>query len=193
MPGPNARAAEIAIPHAAMAALRRALTDSLGADGAARALRAAGYAAGDALAHVLGRSSAARGEAAADAGDPTDLAALDQDVFWRRFRELFASRGWGRLEISHPHPGVGALQAEDWAEAEAAGQALRPACFFSSGVLASLLGRVAGEPVAVLEVECRARGDHACRFLFGAPDTLTTLHREIGAGAEADRAIAALA
>ena len=49
MPRPGNRPPELAIPVASLAALRNALADEVGADAAARALAAAGQAAGDSL------------------------------------------------------------------------------------------------------------------------------------------------
>ena len=37
--------------------------------------------------------------------------------------------------------------------------------------------------VAVMEVECRSRGESRCRFLAGAPETLSALYDRMAAGA----------
>ena len=57
-----------------------------------------------------------------------------------------------------------------------------PMCFFSSGMLADLMGRVSGETVAVMEVECRSRGDSICRFLSASPTTLQEVYEKMTAG-----------
>jgi len=36
--------------------------------------------------------------------------------------------------------------------------------------------------VAVMEVECRSRGDARCRFLAGSPETLSTLYDRMAQG-----------
>src|SRR5690606_24001752 len=118
----------------------------------------------------------------AEAAARNALAALDQATFWRRFSELFANRGWGHLGMVPVHPGVGALDSTDWVEVDSDGTAARPTCFFTTGLLANLLGRVAGEDVAVLEVECRSRGDARCRFLFGGPASLDAVFEGVCAG-----------
>jgi hypothetical protein len=59
-------------------------------------------------------------------------------------------------------------------------------------VLANLLGRVAGSDVAVLEVECRSRGDQRCRFLFGGAIAVYALYDRIAAGTETEAALAEL-
>src|SRR4051812_21923804 len=91
---------ELAIPVASLAALRVALATEVGADAAARALAAAGHAAGDALFSQL-----------------DDVQQLSETDFWRRVTNLFSARGWGTLAHSHAHEGIGALTANDWVEA----------------------------------------------------------------------------
>lgn len=189
----NSRPSELALPVASLAAIRRELATAVGGDTAARALQSAGNAAGDAffraLAHGFGTP--------ADADDPEraareQLAGVDQAAFWRRFGELFGSRGWGHLAMQPVHPGVGALDAGDWVEADPDAGAGRPSCFFTTGLLANLLGRVAGEDVAVLEVECRSRGDGRCRFLFGGAHALEELFEQLRAGRALDDSLATL-
>ena len=175
---PSSRPQELALPIASFAALRGALVEAVGDDHAAHALRASGYAAGDALYAAL-----AAGE-------------LDESMnaarFWQRLGQLFSSRGWGNLRHEDAHPGVGALVAEYWVEADAQGAAARPSCFLTTGLLANLLGRAAGTDVAVLEVECRSRGDARCRFLFGSPEALDAVYEHVASGASAEESLAAL-
>src|SRR3569833_2056315 len=128
---------ELAIPVASLAALRVALANEVGPDNAARALAAAGHAAGDALFTQL-----------------DDVASLSETDFWRKIANLLGARGWGTLIHSQPHDGIGALAANDWVEANPEANASRPSCFFTTGMLAHLLGNAAGSPVAVLEVAC---------------------------------------
>jgi hypothetical protein len=49
-------------------------------------------------------------------------------------------------------------------------------------MLADFLGRMAQGQVAVMEVECRTRGDSRCRFLVGAPDSLSVLYDRMSHG-----------
>lgn len=172
------RPRELALPIAALAALHRTLGAELGAERAATVLRQAGHAAGDALAQSLPGGEEVR--------------ELGMDEFWRRLSRLFADRGWGSLAHVATHPGVGTLESADWTEAEAASPAKRPSCFFSTGVLANLLGQAAGADIAVLEVECRARGDEKCRFLFGGADALQAVYEQVARGEAADAAVSQL-
>lgn len=188
----NSRPAELALPVASLAALRRALVEAVGADGAARALRVAGHAAGDAFFHALTRQSAsspASSETAA-AASPREL---EEAAFWARLSELFSSRGWGTVSHEAVHPGVGELRSGDWVEADPSTGALRPACYFSTGLLANLLGQVADDEVAVMEVECRSQGDAQCRFLFGGAAALDELFRRLQSGEDLARSLATLA
>jgi hypothetical protein len=64
-------------------------------------------------------------------------------------------------------------------------------CFFSSGMLADFLGRLSGEPVSVMEVECRSRNDARCRFLSASPDTLNTVYEQMTQGTGYEQALGA--
>lgn len=189
----NSRPQELALPVASLAALRRELAAAVGGDAAARALQSAGDAAGEAFSRALVHGFGTT----AGAPDPETaaherLAAIDQHAFWRRFGELFASRGWGHLTMSQVHPGVGALDAGDWVEADPDAGANRPSCFFTTGLLANVLGRVAGEDVSVLEAECRSQGGARCRFLFGSPVALEEVFRQLSAGHELEASLGSL-
>lgn len=172
---------ELALPVASLAALRRALEDAVGADHAARALQAAGNAAGDGFHDVLANAAAE--------GSPGDWS---EPTFWRRFFELFARRGWGHLSNERLHEGVGALSAADWVEADPAFDAERPSCSFTAGLLANMLGRISNSEVAVLEVECRSRGDERCRFLYGSAPALDAVYARLRAGEAVGDTLAAL-
>lgn len=182
---------ECAIPVAGLSALRQALTAELGGDAAAKALQMAGHAIGDTLYELLaGRRIS--GAAEPGAGDVASLGEMSESAFWRRLGELFADRGWGQLTHSAIHPGVGALDSSDWAEADPNSNATRPSCFITTGILANLLGRAAGASIGVLEVECRSRGDLRCRFAFGGREALEALYEGVRAGRDADAALAEL-
>jgi hypothetical protein len=62
-------------------------------------------------------------------------------------------------------------------------------CFFSAGMLADFLGRLSEETVAVLEVECRSRGDARCRFLSATPEVLERVYNEMTAGRTYEEAL----
>src|SRR2546422_7864184 len=62
-------------------------------------------------------------------------------------------------------------------------------CYFSSGMLSDFLGRLSGEPVAVMEVECRSRNDERCRFLSASPDTLNVVYEQMTQGTSYEQAL----
>lgn len=171
---------ELAIPVSSLAGLRSALVAAVGSEAAAQALRQAGYSAGDAFLRIL-------------AGDDgAILAEVPADLFWQRLSRLFSARGWGTLSYAEAHSGVGTLESSNWVEAATGGDGAQPSCHFTTGILANVLGRVVGGEVAVLEVECRSRGDTRCRFAFGGAEAVYTLYERINAGASTADAFALL-
>lgn len=93
----------------------------------------------------------------------------------------FVAQGWGPVRLSEAAPQVLALDSADWGEAQAGGSEY-PSCHFSCGALADFFTRLAGSRAAVMEVECRTRGEERCRFLVGSPDRLTYTYERMAAG-----------
>jgi predicted hydrocarbon binding protein len=58
-------------------------------------------------------------------------------------------------------------------------------------MLADFLGRVSGEPVAVMEVECRSKEDPYCRFLSASPATLQEVYEKMTTGMSYSEALGA--
>lgn len=65
-------------------------------------------------------------------------------------------------------------------------------CSFSTGFLSGMLTSLAGGPIAVLEVSCRARGDGHCSFAFGNASAIHDLYGKLVEGAELSGALASL-
>lgn len=107
---------------------------------------------------------------------------LDIKFLGEVLSEFFAEQGWGGLSVVPLGPSVVALDSADWAEALDEPQGEFPSCHLSCGLLADFLGRVSEGLVAVMEVECRSRGDGRCRFLAGAPETLGILYERMAQG-----------
>ena len=143
-------------------------------DQAIAILQEAGYAAGEGLYRAF-----------AAANNPSDL---DADLFAETLSEFFTSSGWGAVTISPVGTGALALDSSEWAEAEP-GTSQTPMCFFSAGMLADFLGRVSDEPVSVMEVECRSRGDARCRFLSATPDVLQRVYEAMTEGRSYEEAL----
>jgi len=130
-------------------------------------LQEAGYAAGAGLYTAF-----------AAANNPADL---DAELLPEALSDFFTSGGWGTVTITPIGTGALALDSTDWAEAEP-GTAQTPMCFFSAGMLADFLGRISEETIAVMEVECRSKGDARCRFLSATPEVLDRVYNEMTAG-----------
>jgi len=108
-------------------------------------------------------------------------AELDFQYFGDVLAEFFAEQGWGRLTATPLGP-VLALDSIEWAEASDERRGEFPSCHLSCGLLADFLGRISRDLVAVMEVECRSRGEPRCRFLAGAPETLSILYDRMAQG-----------
>ncbi|HUE77480.1 MAG TPA: hypothetical protein VMM83_06015 [Longimicrobiales bacterium] len=168
---------DIRLPADAILSLRRTLVREIGAEAAANALREAGNAAGDALHDRLARGVEGDG-----------LGRTPSGSFWDRLTSLFREMGWGTAEHQALHPGVGALDVHDWFEVDP--NARRVTCPFTTGVLANILGRVAGGEVAVLQVDLPGGG--CCRFLFGGPEPMEQLYGRLREGRDLEAALGAL-
>ncbi|HET8654189.1 MAG TPA: V4R domain-containing protein [Longimicrobiaceae bacterium] len=165
-------------PDGSLTALHRALAHDRSPAEAAVLARRLGFESG------AGFYEALRGGT-----DGRDVADESADDFWERLGDFFATTGWGELRFERVHPAVASLSSSSWAEAEPAADAQQPSCHFTTGMLADLLGRVAGADLAVLEVECRSRGDQQCRFLLGGTAALQRIHAALAEGTTFEAAI----
>lgn len=107
---------------------------------------------------------------------------LDAQFLSEVLSEFFEDQGWGRLEAAPLGPAVLALDSPEWAEAAEDGRGEFPSCHLTCGLLADFFGRLSDGLVALMEVECRSRGDARCRFLAGAPETLSALYDRMAQG-----------
>jgi predicted hydrocarbon binding protein len=170
---------ELRLPAGGLAELRRAIEETATQD-AVRALREAG------------RRLAADAELAIAERGGRPLPALPLATFWSELNRYFDEAGWGYIEHQELNPGIGAVIASDWAESDPHEDRGAPGCHISTGLLAELLTRAVGQPVAVLEVACRSQGNDACRFLFGSPTTLLLVHKRLAQAASVEDALTAL-
>ena len=107
---------------------------------------------------------------------------LDTEFLSEILSEFFTDQGWGALTATQLTPAVLALDSTEWAEAAEDGRGEFPSCHLTCGLLADFFGRLSHGLVAVMEVECRSRGDRRCRFLAGAPETLGVLYDRMAQG-----------
>ena len=111
--------------------------------------------------------------------DPSEL---DASRLGDVLSEFFQSLGWGGLAMESLGDAGFTVDSADWAEAEPGANAPAPGCYYSSGLLSSILSKLAGGEVAVMEVECRSCNDARCRFLAGSPATLQAVFEAMTAG-----------
>jgi predicted hydrocarbon binding protein len=166
---------KLQLPAAFLPALHSALATQRSAVETATLLREVGYATGAAVSAQFERWLTEHGRGAVPGSLPAE-------EFWPALDEFFQETGWGSLRHVALHPGVGALDSPDWAEVLPESGAFQPSCHLSVGMLAEVLGRVASGGVAVLEVECRSRGDARCRHLFGGEEALRSVFEQASAG-----------
>jgi predicted hydrocarbon binding protein len=141
----------------------------------APALQEAGYAAGEATYHAF----AAWLPQVAGVERPGDLAAPRLAEVLSQF---FGLLGWGAVAVTPLGGAAVAMDAAGWAEAVPDAGLELPSCFFTTGLLADFMGRLAEASLAVMEVECRSKGDARCRWLVGAPETLGSLYEHLTQG-----------
>ena len=170
----------VALTRGSLLALRSAMFRDVGANAAAL-LQEAGFAGGPAMFDAFTRWLSDHG-----APGPDELTAAEFGV---RAAEFFQEAGWGSIELGSLGT-VATIDSMDWAEGDPEFPLEFPGCYFSSGVLADFFGRLAGEPLAVMEVECRSMGGDRCRFLIGSGETLQRVYDEMGNGVSYEQAAA---
>jgi predicted hydrocarbon binding protein len=165
----------IGIPRDAMVALRTLLfrADS---GAAATTLYEAGYAGGGAMHDAFLRWCRSKKLPVAE-----NMAASE---FAQHASAFFTELGMGAIEVATLHDAAVALDSSNWAEAEPSSGMQFPGCYLTAGMLTEFLGRVAGSPVSVLEVECRSMGGGAkrCRFIVGSTETVQQVYEALAQG-----------
>jgi predicted hydrocarbon binding protein len=137
-------------------------------------LREIGFAAGEAM--------SLRFEAMVRENYHVDSAGeLDATYLGEALNRFFTETGWGSVNMSELVPQVMALDSPDWSEAHREG-AQFPSCHFSCGALSDFFTRLGFARAAVMEVECRSRGEAQCRFLVGSPEMLTYVYERMASG-----------
>ena len=162
----------VAVTRDALAALRNALMRDTGY-AAAGYLQEAGYAGGAALFDTFTQWLAARGGPAPEE--------LSLGAFQDHAADFFRETGWGSLTVGELDA-VATIDSDDWSEASPDAGLEHPCCHLSSGMFADFFGRMAGAPLAVMEVECRSSGASRCRFLLGSTEVLQSVYDGMASG-----------
>jgi len=173
----------VAMPRSALSLLRQTLLRE-GGSAAASFLQESGYAGGEVISAAFERWLGTKGHAG--------MSQLDVDSFARLVSEYFNSLGWGTLSITRLNEAVAALDSSEWWESDPGAGMDHPGCHISTGLLADVLGRVSGQPLAVLEVECRSMGSDKCRFLTGSAEALERVYEGMVRGSSYDEAVGSL-
>jgi predicted hydrocarbon binding protein len=117
-----------------------------------------------------------------------DPEAAAPGAFWSEVSLALEERGLGSLEYRLMGSDLADLTLRGGAESANGSDRGRPGCPFSTGLLGGLLSSAAGEPMAVLEVECAADGAPGCRFLAGAEARLSRVGDRLQEGASVEEA-----
>jgi hypothetical protein len=141
------------------------------------AIRDAGFVTGQALYDQFAVWLDEQGETA-----PAHLA---DDRFPWLLQAFFHDLGWGRVDLVPLSDAVMSLEASEWSEAGESGSG----CPVSVGVFAGFFGRLAGAPIAVLEVSPEGEAGRG-RFLLGSVDVLDYVWEAMQRGIPYDRAAA---
>jgi len=162
----------VALTRDSLLALRDAMFRDIGLNAAAM-LQEAGYAGGPALYEAFSRWLTAHGGSAPEG--------LEASEFSAKATQFFKEAGWGSVEVGSLES-VATVDSNDWAESDPGHPMAYPGCYYTSGVLADFFTRLAGEPLAVMEVECRSMGGDRCRFLVGSGDRMQRVYDAMSQG-----------
>lgn len=154
----------VCLGSASLRSLRESLERALG-DQAAPLLQEVGYASGPEIYQSFKSWLHTR----ADVADPSEL---DASFLGSMVSEFFQEKGWGTVTIEQLGDAVLAIDTADWAEAGTDTSATTPSCHLTTGLFAAFMTELAGEVMAVMQVECLTCGDNRCRFLAGSPTAL---------------------
>ena len=154
----------VSLSPATLSFLRASLDRLLGGE-AAPLLQEAGHASGPTVYSAFRSWLRER----TDISDPPDL---DSTFLGPMLSDFFEHLGWGAVTVEQLGPAALAIDAAQWAEAGDETAASVPSCHLTTGLLAAFMTELAGDVMAVMQVECLTCGDARCRFLAGSPTTL---------------------
>lgn len=169
----------VALTRDSLLALRDAMFRDIGLNAAAM-LQEAGYAGGPALYGAFAKWLSAHGGSSPES--------LEASEFSATATQFFKEAGWGSVEVGSLQS-VATIDSSDWAESDPAHPMEYPGCYYTSGVLADFFTRLAGEPLAVMEVECRSMGSDRCRFLVGSGDQMQRVYDAMSQGVGYEEAV----
>ena len=165
--------AVVGLPREAVVSLAASLLKEIGPDAASYLLNA-GYAGGATMYDAFTKWLLPRGH-----GTPESLPAV---TFAAHATAFFRELGWGSLDLSAVGEAVATIDSSDWAESDPSVALEFPGCYMTTGLFADFFGRLAGTPLAVMEVECRSMGAERCRFLVASTEVMQQVYDAMGTG-----------
>lgn len=144
----------------------------------------------DAVAALRGAGRLAGARVLESVSGRADPERAGRTAFWGAVGQELDGMGFGPIRYEVLSGGIASVRLPELPEVGDRHE--HPGCPFTTGMLAGLLGGAAGDTVAVLEVECRAGGHAACRFLVGAEERLRTVREHLMAGDSLPEAVEGL-
>ena len=154
---------ELTVSGSTLLHIRQILADEVDSATVTRMLYDMGFATGESVFDDFSASTGA------------DPRTFGHDHFWTDLGQFLSAHRWGNFSHERIHPGLGMVRTEQWGESGPAVETNEPSCAFTSGMFSRVFTRIAGSPIAVLEVSCRSRGDHDCSFTFGSEQAVGRL------------------
>jgi len=113
-----------------------------------------------------------------DAGD------LHVGAYLQILRRTWSLRGWGRLDVNFDLQSQGFIevQIDHSVYSEVVGNLGRPSEALVSGILASLVGDMAGRDLECAQTECKSNGDSRSTFLIGMSSRIEVIHAWVKQG-----------
>jgi len=99
----------------------------------------------------------------------TEPGAMPVGFYLQVLKRVWAIYGWGALDMSFEHREKGFILAgvDSPLYSDVVGNIGRTADHLVAGILASVVGSLAGRELECTEIACKSRGDQRCLFLVG--------------------------
>jgi hypothetical protein len=109
-------------------------------------------------------------------------------------RKVWAVHGWGQLQLSFDLRDRGFIEAQvDRAMySDVVGSLGRTSNHLTAGILASLVGDIAGRDLECVEIASTSRGDQECRFLVGIKARTEIVESWVKQGRSPDEIVTAI-
>ena len=98
-----------------------------------------------------------------------EMGEMPASIFMLVMRRVWSLFGWGSLDVSFDlsEQGFVRVDIDRSIYSETVGNIGRPSEFLVAGILASIVGEMAGRELDCVQIACRSKGDRRCTFLVG--------------------------